>query len=451
MAESQKRNLLINHTLTAKCSTWNILQASSQTPAGGKARPKRSSPGRSRWYDSLIRFPSLRGPACVLFAWPALSLIRVLRMQHLRRFRLILLAVLCVVATVAVVVQLRKAAPPEAARLLPGADAFVYVNLQWARRATILTGLPQVNRTQEYQQFINETGVDFERDLEQAAFAVHYPASPANTGSKADTGNLNPPPASPRYSEVLMGHLDAARLRSYFHRVARSVDTEQGVEIFNIPIEDHILRAAILGPDSVALSNHVDPQVIRGIVTRSQKRASPFGGPSFLRTYYRRVPFASMAWAIARVNPKADAKVGAGAEAWLKDAPVDPSTLLEKPAVVVASARLIRSVHLRAETFTANPDEARTLTKKLGGLLTMFKFSEAETPSGGPDADVKAFFESLRVSQDKDRAVLTATMPLAFLQKVFHDPSAVNQSGQPAAPAQSAQKAPTQAAAAAAR
>ena len=367
-------------------------------------------------------------------------------MRHFRRFRLILLAVLCVVATVAVVVQLRKAAPPEAARLLPGADAFVYVNLQWARRATLLTGLPQVNRTAEYQRFIDETGIDFERDLEQAAFAVHYPA---NGSAKIASGTTSSAPAAPRYSEVLMGHLDAARLRNYFRRVARTVDNEQGVDIFNIPVDDHILRAAILGPDTVALSNHDDASVIRGIVIRSHKRASPFGGPQFLRTYYRRVPFASMAWAIVRVNPKMNAQPGAEPDAWLKDVPVDPSTLLQNPAVVVASARLIRAVHLRAETFTANPDEARTLTGKLSEVLSMFKFSERETPSGGPDADVKAFFDSLKVSQDKDRAVLTATMPLAFLQKVFHDPSKTGQLEE--TPAQAAQEHPPQAAVAATR
>jgi len=353
-------------------------------------------------------------------------------MQHLRRFRLIILAVLFVVAMIAVVVQLRKAAPPEAARLLPGADAFVYVNLQWARRASLLTGLPQVQRTAQYQQFIDETGVDFERDLEQAAFAVHYPVSGSG---KANSG-----------SSVLMGRLDAARLRNYFRRVSRSVDTEQGVEIFNLPVDDHILRAAILGPDTVALSNNDDPSVIRGMVIRSHKRASPFGGPQFLRAYYRRVPFASMAWAIVRVDPKMDSHADAGPDAWLKDVPVNPSTLLQNPAVVVASARLIRAVHLRAETFTANPDEAHTLTEKLDGMLSMFKFSETETPSGGPDADVKAFFDSLKVSQDKDRAVLTATMPLAFLQKVFHEPSKTSQSGQlEEAPAQAAQRRPQQA------
>ena len=337
-------------------------------------------------------------------------------MQHFRRFRLIVLAVLFVVAMVTVVVQLRKAAPPEAARLLPGADAFVYVNLQWARRATILAGLPQVTRTPEYRQFIDETGIDFERDLQQAAFAVHYAVSGSG---KANSG-----------SSVLMGHLDAARLRNYFHRVARTVDNEQGVEIFNIPVDDHILRAAILGPDTVALSNHDDPQVIRGIVVRSHKRASPFGGPNFLRTYYKRVPFASMAWAIARVDPKMDAKFASGSEGGLTQIPVNPAVLLQSPAVVVASARLIRAVHLRAETITANPEEARTLTDKLRGFLTLFQLSETETPSGGPDADVKAFFQSVQVSQEKDRAVLTATMPLEFLKKMFHDPSA-SQSGLP--------------------
>jgi hypothetical protein len=368
-------------------------------------------------------------------------------MRHFRRFRLILLAVLLVVATVAVLVQLRKAAPPEAARLLPGADAFIYVNLQWARRATVLAGLPRVQRTAEYQQFIDETGIDAERDLEQAAFAVHYPVSNSFTKTSdtknpdTNTSGKTSNPAAPRYSEILMGHLDASRLRSYFRRVSRSVDSEQGVEIYNIPVEDHILRAAILGPDTVALSNHDDPGVIRGIVIRSHKRASPFGGPSFLRTYYRRVPIASMAWVIAKVAPSTGTEPEGVPNVWLKDLPgkdlpgkdmpFNPATFLRSPAVVVASARLIRAVHLRAETFTANPDEARSLTEKLGGVLNLVRFSEAETPSGGPDADVKAFFESLHVSQNKDSSVLTATMPVAFLQKVFQDPSALKQPGLP--------------------
>jgi len=327
-------------------------------------------------------------------------------MWRFRRFRLLALSVLLVVAIVTVVVQLRKIAPPEAARLLPGADAFVYADLQWARRATILTGLPQVKRSPEYEQFVQDSGVDFERDVEQAALAVHYRTAGA----------------PPRYSAVLTGHIDAARLGNYFRRFSRSTETEEGVEIYSIPLQGQMLRAAILGPDMVALSNHEDAEVLRGVVVRSRKRASPFGGPSFLRAYFKRVPFASLAWVIARVDPKMN--LGE-----MPELPIPAGRLLQSPAVVVASARLIRAVHVRAEAFTASADEAQSLTEKLNAVLALLRFSETETPSGGPDADVKAFFESLRVAQEKDRAVLTATMPLGFVRKVFRDPATENEAG----------------------
>lgn len=344
-------------------------------------------------------------------------------MWRFRRFRLLALSVLLVAATVTVIVQLRKHAPPEAARLLPGADAFGYVNLQWARGAAILTGLPPVQRSADYERFVQDSGVDFERDLEQAAVAVHY----APTGSDAP----------PRYSAVLVGHMNAARLGEYFRRSARSTETEEGVAIYSIPLQGQTLRAAILGPDMVTLSNHEDAGVIRGVVVRSRKRASPFGGPSFLRAYYKRVPFASMAWVIARVEPKMSPLLFHHGDTITVPA---LSGFLKSPAVVVASARVIRAVHVRAEAFTKDPEQARDLTEKLGAILALFRFSEAETPSGGPDVDVKAFFESLQVVQDKDRAVLTATMPLGFLRKVFRDPAA-EAAEQPGATAEAEKKA----------
>jgi len=43
--------------------------------------------------------------------------------------------------------------------------------------------------------------------------------------------------------------------------------------------------------------------VIRGIVDRSRKLASPFGGPALLRRYYKYVPLASLGWAIFTVAP----------------------------------------------------------------------------------------------------------------------------------------------------
>src|SRR6202041_3715284 len=97
--------------------------------------------------------------------------------MRIRRRLLIPVIVLLIVAAVALIVTLRKHAPPEAARLLPGADGFFYINLKWIRTFNATAQLPPVSHDPEYQQFVDETGFQFERDLDQAAFAVHYPQS----------------------------------------------------------------------------------------------------------------------------------------------------------------------------------------------------------------------------------------------------------------------------------
>jgi len=109
--------------------------------------------------------------------------------MRFRRRLPILLAVLLVAAAVALLVVLRKHAPPEPARLLPSADGFVYVNLRWIRRANIGGQLPVVSHDPEYQQFIEATGFQFERDLEEAAFAIHYSTEPS-VRKKAHTAAL---------------------------------------------------------------------------------------------------------------------------------------------------------------------------------------------------------------------------------------------------------------------
>src|SRR3984957_14834749 len=96
--------------------------------------------------------------------------------MRIRRTLPLVLAVVAIAAAVTLAVQLRKHAPPEAARLLPGADAFFYLNLRAARRANSGKDLPAVSHDPEYERFISNTGFQFERDLDEAAFAVHYPA-----------------------------------------------------------------------------------------------------------------------------------------------------------------------------------------------------------------------------------------------------------------------------------
>src|SRR5271168_4943544 len=97
--------------------------------------------------------------------------------MRIRRTLPIVLAVVVIAAAVTLAVQLRKHAPPEAARLLPGADAFFYLDLSNARRTNSGRGLPGASHGPEYERLIHETGFQFERDLDEAAFAAHYPAT----------------------------------------------------------------------------------------------------------------------------------------------------------------------------------------------------------------------------------------------------------------------------------
>src|ERR1700719_54900 len=68
-------------------------------------------------------------------------------------------------------VYLRKKAPPEVARLLPESDGIVYLNVRPLRAATHLEQHP-VQHDADYQHFIDATGIDPERDLNQVAFAL---------------------------------------------------------------------------------------------------------------------------------------------------------------------------------------------------------------------------------------------------------------------------------------
>lgn len=322
--------------------------------------------------------------------------------MRIRRTLPIVVVVLLVAAAVSLLVVLRKHAPPEAARLLPGADGFLYVNLQWMRRANVAGQLPAVARDPEYQAFIEATGFQFERDLEAAAFAIHYAPARRNAPKSAT-------PDQPRFSEVFIGKIQGERLSSYLQKISASVDDYQSVNIYNIPLEGRTLRVALLGVDTVAASNHDDPTVIRGMVDRSRKLASPFGGPALLRQHYKHVPLASLGWLILRAEPSADNTASND---------YGLSFLFSKPAVIVASVRYFGSVHFRAEAFTDSAGEAKQVTERLGTFLDIFRTAENTVSAQGTDPDIRQFFDSLKVQQSSDRAVLSAIVPTSLIRKV---------------------------------
>ncbi|MGC2257181.1 MAG: hypothetical protein WA594_02685 [Candidatus Sulfotelmatobacter sp.] len=332
-----------------------------------------------------------------------------------------------IVAAVTIAVQLRKQAPPEVARLLPGGDAFFYVNLGRIRRATGGKTLPAVSHDPEYERFISQTGFEFERDLDEAAFAVHYPGNWPGGG----TGESAP---EPRFSEVLKGEFHGERLSAYLRQIAQAVENYQSIDIYTLRIQGRSVRVAVLNADLVAASNHDDPAVIRGIVDRSKRLASPFGGPALLRQFYKHVQLASLAWVVARIDPAA-----LGESSW--------SSLFTAPATLVVSGSYLSalhlnlkvdSVHVRAEAFTSSPEEARAIIDKVNVFLALTHTGETAVGMHGTDPDVKAFFDSIAAKQADDRAVVNASLPFGFLRKMLAEsgpevPQATPPPAQPAA------------------
>jgi hypothetical protein len=332
--------------------------------------------------------------------------------MRIRRTLPIVVAVLIVAGAVVLAVQLRKHAPPEPARLLPGADGFLYVDYSWIRKTNEKPFNP-VNHDPEYERFIQDTGFDFERDLDSVAFAVHYPDSWPGGG----TGGKAP---EPRFSEVFVGRFDTDKCAAYFKRMAKSIEHYASVDIFTIPIYGRTFRIAILGVDAVAASNHDDPAVIRGMVNRSRRLASPFGGPALLRRYYKRVQFASPVWLVAHMDPSSPEFRGL-------------SDFLPHAADLVVSASFnplhlpfrADALHVRAEAWARNEEDARAIANKANVTLSLFHSAEAAVGSPGTESDVKALFDSLEVKQEDAHAVLLATIPTEVLHKLAESPEQI--------------------------
>jgi len=347
--------------------------------------------------------------------------------MRIRRTLPIVVVVVVIAAAVTLAVQLRKHAPPECARLLPGADAFFYFNLGAVRRANSGKDLPAVSHDPEYERFIRETGFEFERDLDKAAFAVHYPAKWPGGG----TGGSSP---EVRFSEVLEGKFQGERLTAYLRQIAQSVENYHSIDIFTILLEGRSLRVAVLSPDSVAASNHDDPAVIQGMIDRSKRLASPFGGPALLRQHYKHVQLASLAWVVARIDPSSPEAGG-----W--------NTVFTSPATLVISASALnplhpmsQAVHLRAEAFTESPDAARAIADKANVFIAISHAAETSVGIHGTDADVKALFDSIQIKQEDDHVVLTAAMPFGFLHKMLSGSAPESTGPSSAAPAQAPEK-----------
>ncbi len=321
-----------------------------------------------------------------------------------KRTRYSLLLMLLLVAALTLALVLRKGAPPEAARLLPESDAIVYIDVKPLRAATRFDRTP-VNRSPEYQQFIDATGIVPERDLDAAAFALHRMADP--NGANGPVG----------YSEVFEGRFDGQRLAQYLAKIAVTKETYAGHEVFTIPVGDgktvRPLRIAQLGYDTIAASNMPTAEQIHSILDRHRAAASPFSGSSLLSARYRDVPAFASAWAIGHIGlPFSDRGMLSVFGLQLP---------LPEDTTFVASLRYLGTLHLRIEQIAPSDADAARATEMLRTLLTLLKTvqqTQTQMQPGGSDPALQQMTDSMKIEQRRDRAILTANIPLELVKQL---------------------------------
>jgi hypothetical protein len=310
-----------------------------------------------------------------------------------RRTRRTLFVVAGVLLLVAVAIFWRSKAPPEAARLLPESDGIIYVNFR-PLRAFMHTGLKPPERVPEYQQFVNATGIDWERDLDEAAIALHrMPNSSGPNGPVA-------------YSMVLVGKITGKKLNDWLGGHAASREAYAGNTIYDIPVEGRTVRVAQIGYDMVAVSNTPTPEQIHSMLDRHRTAALPFSGSSLLARHYHDVPLLSLAWGVGQIGlPFSDS----GAISILGF-----HLPLEADSTIIASLRWTGSLRLKVEEVAPTDAAAASQAASLSALLNLAKGFTAPLASNAANNGMKEMLSTAEVSCKRDRVVITATVSPSF-------------------------------------
>jgi hypothetical protein len=314
------------------------------------------------------------------------------------QYRKILIPVVLVIAAaVALVFWLRKS-PPLPARMLPEADGYVYVDLRPMRAAGLFKRLPEIQLDPEYQDFVKQTGIQLERDLDQAAFAVHLPHGPGESENRS--------------SEVFVGRFHAEKLRSFLKGIAASTQEYRNHTVFDIPLPGRTVRTALLGssgaPWGLGASNTGTPEAIHHML---DSQATWFrGAPALLRSYYPQVPLGSPVWAILRAtseNGNPTLTLPGGFRLGVPEG-----------TVVVASLRYTGDVEFRAEAFTSDATAAERLASHLGAYLTVVRAIRSRAKTEGAGDEFQKLLDSIRLEKHENGVVLTASVSPKLLEKI---------------------------------
>lgn len=305
----------------------------------------------------------------------------------------------------------RRHQPPRAAQLLPPSNGAFYVDVELLRKAGVFDRNHPVQRDPDFEQFVRETGFDFERDLDDAAFALHNPAN----FSRGDD--------YPRFSEVFIGRLDPKRCGDYLRKLSSGTEQYLGETIYVIPHEGRTVRAVVLDERTAAASNTETPDAMHAMIDEWHGAHRP---STLLDAYYRQIPIGSIAWFVGQVAPPLP-QTGAGlvTPSWLRD--------IAAGSTVVASLRFVTQLELRVTAYTPSEADANRIAQSTNSWLAVFRALQQNFQTSGTDPDVKAAFDSIRVDQQPGKVLLSADVPVGALKKIAAEPPAMNAPEQPKA------------------
>jgi hypothetical protein len=318
----------------------------------------------------------------------------------LRRTRRTLWIVAAIVLILAVAIYLRFKAPPEAARLLPESDGIVYANLR-PLRAFVHKNLKPVLRDPEYQSFIDATGIDWERDLEEAAIALHRMSNP------------NGPNGPVAYSLVLVGKLDGKRLAQWLEAHAGSKESYAGHTIYSIPSQGRTVRVTQIAYDTVAISNTPSTEQIHSILDRHRTAALPFSGSTLLAEHYSEMPLLSLAWGMGQIGlPFSE---DGSIHVLGMSLPLRPETTF------LASVHWAGGWKLRLTEIADSDSTAASQAESLNLLLNIARGASADLAPSAANDSFKEILRTTQISQQHNRVVANASLPKSLPLAMLDD------------------------------
>lgn len=333
-----------------------------------------------------------------------------------KRTRRTLLVVAGVILLLAIAVFLRSKAPPEAARLLPESDGIIYFNLR-PIRTFLHKNLKPPRRVPEYQEFVDATGVDWERDLDSAAIALHRMPDP------------NGPNGPVAYSMVLTGKLTGKRLNAWLDGHAATRELYAGHTIYNIPSEGRTVRVVQVGYDMIAVSNFPTTEKIHSIIDRHRTAALPFAGSTLLARHYHDVPILAVAWGVGQIGlPFSES--GSIKILGLSLPLQDDSTII---ASITPGLSLNGSVHLRVEEIAPDESKAASQAAALGTIVALARDVTVQLSSNPANNALRDLLKTTQISQKRDRVIATASLPPSFFSQITAEENSSSSLATPAA------------------